>query len=100
MVYSVRAVVLRPALKQTSPPERRVKGPRPVVQGRVHIIEEVPNMANDDPHDLVLGDDAVQDKAEAHEDPWEVRRGEHQQAEEAQPGVRIAPRPDVDERRR
>jgi hypothetical protein len=90
----------RPALEQPPPPHGRVEGARAVVQGRVHVREEVPYVTDSHAHHLVLGDGAVQHQTETHQDPRQVRRREDQQAEEAQPRVRVAPRPDVDERRR
>lgn len=94
-----RLVVPAPALKQAPPPGGGVQGPRAVVQRRVDVGEEVPDVPDDDPHDLILGHGAVQHEAEPHQHPRQVRRGEDQQAQEAQPRVRVPPRPDVDEGR-
>ena len=65
------------------------------MEGRIDVAEEVPDVADDDAHDLVLGHVAVQDEAEAHQHPGQVGGGEDEQAEEAEPRVRVAPRPDV-----
>lgn len=61
----------------------------------VYIVEEIPHMANQHTHDLVLGNATVEREAESHQHPGQVWRGEHQQAEEAEPRVWIAPRPDI-----
>lgn len=66
----------------------------------VNVAEEVPNVPNDYTHNLVLGNGAVQDETEAHENPGQVRRGENEEPQEAESCVRIASRPDVDEGRR
>jgi len=89
----------RPALEQPAPPHGRIQRPRPPVERRVHVGEEVPHVADEHAHDLVLGHGAVQHQAEAHEHPGEVGRREDEQAEEAEAGVRVAARPDVDQRR-
>lgn len=67
------------------------------VERRVHVVKEVPHMADDDTADLVLGHDAVHNEAKGHQHPGKIGRGEHQQAEEAQAGLGVAATPDVDE---
>lgn len=67
------------------------------MQGRVHIVEEVPDMANNHAHELVLGNGAVQHKTNAHENPRQVRRAKHQQPQKTHKGIRVAARPDVDQ---
>lgn len=47
--------------------------------------------------DLVLRYRSMQHQAERHQDPWQVWRGEHQQSQEAQPRLRVPPRPDIDQ---
>lgn len=98
MVDTIRRLV-SPALKQAPPPHRRIKGPRATVERRVDVAEEIPDMADDDTHNLVLGYSAVEDQAETHKNPRQVWRGEDQQAEEREPRVRVAAGPDVDESR-
>ncbi len=70
------------------------------MQRRVHIVEEVPDMPNNNPHKLVPRHRPMHDKADAHQHPRQVGRAEDEQAEKAHERVRIATRPDVDERRR
>ena len=70
------------------------------MQRRIEVGEEVPHVADQHAHDLILRDGAVEGQAEAHQDPGQVGRREDEQAEEAQASVWVAPRPDVDERRR
>lgn len=67
------------------------------MQRRIHVGEEVPDVAYDDAHDLILGHDAVEHEAEAHQDPGQIGSCEDEQAEEGKAGVRVAARPDVDE---
>lgn len=50
---------------------------------RIDVREEIPDMPDHHAHDLVFGDVAVEDEAEAHEDPGEVGRGEDHEAQEA-----------------
>lgn len=69
------------------------------MQWWVYVVEEVPNVANDDTHYLVPGDRAVHKQAEGHQHPRQVRSCEDEQAEEAQSGVGVAARPDVNEGR-
>ena len=70
------------------------------MQRRIHIVEEVVDMPNHYAHDLVLGDSPVHNETEPHQHPREVWRREHQQPEEAELRIGVAPRPDVHERRR
>lgn len=70
------------------------------MQRRVHIVEEVPHMADDDAHKLVARHAPVQHEADAHQHPRQVRGAEDEQAQEAHEGVGVAARPDVDEGRR
>ncbi|KAI5287060.1 hypothetical protein KEM52_001772, partial [Ascosphaera acerosa] len=61
------------------------------------VGEEVPDVADDDAAELVLGNGAVHEQGEAHQDPGEVGRGKDQQAEEVEADVCVAARPDVHE---
>lgn len=70
------------------------------MERRVHIVKEVPHMPNNNPHQLVLGHRPVYNKADAHKHPRQVWRTEDEQPEEAHKRIRVAARPDVDERRR
>lgn len=70
------------------------------MQRWVYVVEEVPNVANDNTHDLVPGNRAVHKQAEGHQHPRQVRSREDEQAQEAQSGVGVTARPDVNERRR
>lgn len=102
VVIVVVAVVgaLRPrrrALKQPSPPVGRAHRHGAVVQRRVHVGEKVVDVANNDAHDLVLGNAPVQDQADAHQHPWQVRRRKDHQVKKAEPCVGVASRPNVDE---
>lgn len=55
-------------------------------------------MPNHHARNLILGHQAVQHQRKRHQHPRQIRRREDQQAQEAQPRVRVAPAPDVDER--
>lgn len=91
---------LWPSLKQSAPEPRRVKGPGAVVHGRVYIREEVPDVANNHTHNLILGHRSVHDETEPHKHPRQVRRRENEKAEEAEPGLGVASGPDVYQGRR
>ena len=54
-------------------------------------------MSDDDATDLILRHGPMQDQAERHQHPRQIRRRENEQAEEAQPGLRIPPAPNVDQ---
>jgi hypothetical protein len=77
VVCTIIRINSRSGLKQTPPPVRRVKGARAVVQGRVNVRKEIPNMSNNDTHDLILRNSAVQYKTETHQNPGQIRRSEH-----------------------
>lgn len=64
---------------------------------RVDVIEEVPDVTDDNAADFVLGHDAVDDQAECHQDPGEVWGGEDQHSQEAEASFRVATTPDVDQ---
>ena len=64
---------------------------------RVHIGEEIPDVAYNDSHDLVSRNGAVHEEAEAHQDPRQIRRREDQKSKEAQSCVGVSARPNVDE---
>lgn len=61
------------------------------MHGWIDISEEVPDMANNHAHDLILWNCPVHNKTEAHQHPWKVRCGKDKQAEKAQPGIWVAP---------
>lgn len=67
------------------------------MQRWVYVVEEVPNVANDDTHDLVPGNRAVHKQAEGHQHPRQVRSCKDEQAQETQSGVGVTARPDVNE---
>lgn len=46
------------------------------MEGWVDVIEEVPNMADDDAADFIFRYNTVDDNAESHQHPRQVRRGE------------------------
>ena len=64
-----------------------------------YVREEVPDVADDDAEDLVLGYRAVHEQAESHQHPRQVGRFEDEQEEEGEPRFRVAARPDVHEGR-
>lgn len=68
------------------------------MQRGVHIVEKVPRVPNDDPHNLVSWDRPVHNETESHENPGEVWRSEDEETEKAESGIRVSSRPDVDER--
>lgn len=53
-------------------------------------------MTDDDAAYFVLGHTAVQHQTKGHQDPWEIRGREYQEAQEAEPRFRVAARPDID----
>jgi hypothetical protein len=55
-------------------------------------------VADDDAAHLILGHRPMHDQRKGQQHPWQVRRLEHQQPQEAEHGVRVLPTPDVDER--
>lgn len=65
------------------------------MEGRVNISEEIPDVADDNTHDFVLGHSAMKNQAEAHQEPREVWRGKDEKSKETQPGVRVPTRPNV-----
>lgn len=66
----------------------------------IDIGKEIPDVAYNDAHNLILWNGTMEHEAEAHQDPGQVWCCEHQQAEEAQSRIRIPSRPDVDQSRR
>lgn len=52
-------------------------------------------MSDDNPQQVVLGEDIVQYKTKGQEDPGEVWRREDEQAEEGELYARVAAGPDV-----
>lgn len=70
------------------------------MEGRVHISEEIPDMADDNTHDFVPGNCTVHDETEAHQDIRQIRRGKDEEPQKAQPSLRVAARPDIYESRR
>lgn len=69
------------------------------MKGRVHIGEEVPNVADNNAHDFVPGNCTVHDETEAHQDIGQIWSCEDEQAQKAQPSLRVATRPDIYESR-
>lgn len=67
------------------------------MQRRIDIIEEVPDVPDDDTANLILRDGTVHDEAEGHQHPGKVRGREDKQAEETQAGFGVAPTPDIDQ---
>lgn len=57
-------------------------------------------MPDDDATDFIFRHRPVQDQAERHENPGQVRRRKDEQAQEAQPRLRVPPAPYVDQRAR
>lgn len=88
--------LLRP-LKHPPPPTGRIKWSRVIMEGWVHVVEEVPHMSNNNTHDLISRYRPVHNQAETHQDPRQVRRGEDEQAKKAQSCIGVTPRPDVNE---
>lgn len=62
-----------------SPPYGRVEGSGTIVKWRIHIREEVPDMPNHDPHNLILWNYAVYHQTESHQNPWKIRGCEHKE---------------------
>lgn len=54
-------------------------------------------MTDNDSTQLILGPVPVQYHVESYQNPWQPGSFECKETQEAQPGVRIAPAPDVDE---
>jgi len=54
-------------------------------------------MSNNNAADLILGHAPMQHQTKGHQHPRQVRRRKHQQPQEAQPRLRVAPRPDIDQ---
>lgn len=98
VVSSLIHVVASARLKQAPPPAWGIQRTGTVVQWGVNVVEKVPDVSNDDTHDLILGNSAVKDKAEAHQHPREVRGGKDEQTQKAESGIGIPPGPDVYER--
>lgn len=67
------------------------------VQGRIDIVEKVPDMAHHHAADLILRDDTVHHKAECHQHPGEIRGRENQQPQETKTSIGVAATPDVDQ---
>lgn len=55
-------------------------------------------MSHNNPTDLIFGHAPMQHQTKRHQHPRQVRRRKHQQPQEAQSRVRVAPRPNVDQR--
>lgn len=71
----------------------------PAMERRVDVVEEIPDVAHHHAADLILGHDAMDDEAEGHQHPRQVRRSKDQQAEKAEAGLGVAPAPDVHQAR-
>lgn len=69
------------------------------VERRVDVIEEVPNVADHNATDLILGNDSMHDQTERHQHPREIRGRENQDAQETQACLGIASAPYVDQTR-
>lgn len=67
------------------------------MQGRVNVIEEVPNMTNDHATDLILGHNSMHNKAERHQYPGQIGSCEDKQSQKTEAGIRVATAPDVDQ---
>ncbi len=87
----------RAAFEQSAPPHGRVEGAGAVVQGRIDVRKEVPDVADHHPHDLVPGHRPMENQAEPHEHPRKVRGVEDEKAEEAEPRVWVPAGPNVDQ---
>ena len=57
-------------------------------------------MSNNNPANLILRHCTMQHQTKRHKHPRQIRRREHQQAQEAQPCLRIAPTPYIHQRAR
>jgi hypothetical protein len=92
------ALVFRsPPIPQADPPPRRIHRSLPLVEPGPHVGEKIPHVADHDAQDLVPRHRPMHHEAKGHEHPGQIGRGEDEQAHEAEPGVRVAPAPDVDE---
>jgi hypothetical protein len=69
------------------------------VKRRVDVIEEVPDVADNNATNLILRYNAVHNQAEGHQNPGKIWRGEDQYAEETESSVWVAATPDVDQAR-
>jgi hypothetical protein len=65
------------------------------VKRRVDVIEEVPDVADNNATNLILGHNAVHNQAEGHQNPGKIWRSEDQYAEETESSVWVAATPDV-----
>lgn len=65
------------------------------VKRRVDVIEEVPDVADNNATNLVFGYNAVHNQAEGHQNPGKIWRSEDQYAKETESSVRVAATPDV-----
>lgn len=97
IVNAICSLIRWSPLEQSPPPSWGVKWPRTIVQGWIDIREEVPDVADNDTHDLILGNGAVQDQAKGHENPRKVWSCENQQAQKAQSRIRVPSRPYVNQ---
>lgn len=52
-------------------------------------------MTNHNATNLIFRNSAMQHQTKRHQHPRQIRRREHQQAQKAQPRIRIPPRPDI-----
>jgi len=95
VVHSAIGFLARSSLKYPPPPSRRVQGSRVVVKRWIYIIEKVPRVSNHHSHNLVSWYIPVHHKTESHQNPRKVWCRKHHETEEAQPSVRVSPRPDI-----
>ena len=66
-------------IKQTAPPHRWVERTMSTMQGRIDIVEKVPDMAHHHATDFILRDYTMHDKAECHQHPGKIRGRENQE---------------------
>jgi hypothetical protein len=75
---------------KSNPELRRIHWSLAFMQSWPHIGEKVVNMADNYAEDLVLGNAAVHEHVESHQNPWQVWRSEHKNPQKAQSCVGIS----------
>lgn len=84
--------------KHPPPDGRGVQRSRSIAYSRVYVREEVVDMSNHNPQQVILGKGIIQQQREAQENPGQVRRTENEKSQERQPNRRIPSSPYVDQR--